>query len=50
MLSKEKLVSSYSEEPETLRPEVERIFDALKEKIFREDILEKRHRPGRTRL
>ncbi|HEX2524639.1 MAG TPA: polyribonucleotide nucleotidyltransferase [Terriglobia bacterium] len=42
---KEKLVSSYSEEPETLRPEVERIFDTLKEKIFREDILEKRHRP-----
>jgi len=42
---KEKLVSSYSEEPETLRPEVERIFDALKEKIFREDILEKRRRP-----
>jgi polyribonucleotide nucleotidyltransferase len=42
---KEKLVSAYPEEPETLRAEVESIFDALKEKLFREDILEKRHRP-----
>jgi polyribonucleotide nucleotidyltransferase len=41
----EKLVSSYSEQPESLRLEVEKIFDALKEKIFREDILEKRRRP-----
>jgi polyribonucleotide nucleotidyltransferase len=42
---KERLVSTYPEEPATLRFEVEHIFDALKEKIFREDILEKRRRP-----
>jgi len=42
---KEKLVSSYPEEPANLRSEVEDIFDALKEKIFREDILDKHHRP-----
>ena len=42
---KEKLVSSYPEEPANLRPDVEDIFDALKEKIFREDILDKRRRP-----
>jgi len=42
---KDKLVSSYPEEPATLRSEVKGIFDALKEKIFREDILDKRRRP-----
>jgi len=42
---KEKLVSSYPEEPANLRSDVEDIFDALKEKIFREDILDKRRRP-----
>ncbi|MBM3801671.1 MAG: polyribonucleotide nucleotidyltransferase [Acidimicrobiia bacterium] len=42
---KEKLVGSYPEEPESLRQEVEGIFDALKERIFREDILDKRRRP-----
>lgn len=42
---KEKLVASYPEEPEALREEVEEIFDALKEKVFREDILDKRRRP-----
>jgi polyribonucleotide nucleotidyltransferase len=42
---KEKLVSSYPEEPANFRSEVEEIFDALKEKIFREDILDKRRRP-----
>jgi polyribonucleotide nucleotidyltransferase len=42
---KEKLVSSYPEEPANLRSEVEEIFDALKEKIFREDILDKHRRP-----
>ena len=42
---KEKLVKSYPEEPANLRSEVEDIFDALKEKIFREDILDKRRRP-----
>ncbi len=42
---KESLVASYPAEPESLREEVEKIFDALKEKIFREDILDKRRRP-----
>jgi polyribonucleotide nucleotidyltransferase len=42
---KETLVSSYPEEPANVRSEVENIFDALKEKIFREDILDKRRRP-----
>jgi polyribonucleotide nucleotidyltransferase len=42
---KEKLVSSYPEEPANVRSDVEDIFDALKEKIFREDILDKRRRP-----
>jgi polyribonucleotide nucleotidyltransferase len=42
---KERLVSSYPEEPANVRSDAENIFDALKEKIFREDILDKRHRP-----
>jgi polyribonucleotide nucleotidyltransferase len=42
---KEKLEASYPEEPESLRKDVEKVFDALKEKIFREDILDKRRRP-----
>ena len=42
---KETLVSSYPEEPANLRSDVEDIFDALKEKIFREDILDKHRRP-----
>jgi len=42
---KETLVSSYPEEPANVRSEVENVFDALKEKIFREDILDKRRRP-----
>ncbi|MSO23304.1 MAG: polyribonucleotide nucleotidyltransferase [Acidobacteria bacterium] len=42
---KEKLLNSYPEEPANLRSEVKHIFDALKEKIFREDILDKRRRP-----
>ena len=42
---KEKLVSSYPEEPASVRSDAEDIFDALKEKIFREDILDKRRRP-----
>jgi len=42
---KENLLASYPEEPAELRGQVAGIFDSLKEKIFREDILEKRHRP-----
>ncbi|MCI0418064.1 MAG: polyribonucleotide nucleotidyltransferase [Acidobacteria bacterium] len=42
---KEKLVSSYPEEPADLRSEAGAIFDTLKEKVFREDILDKRRRP-----
>jgi polyribonucleotide nucleotidyltransferase len=42
---REKLVSSYPSEPANLRSQVEAVFDTLKEKIFREDILDKRRRP-----
>jgi len=42
---KETLISSYPEEPATLRKQVGRIFDFLKEKIFREDMLKHRRRP-----
>jgi len=42
---KETLVSSYPEEPANVRSDAADIFDALKEKIFREDILDKRRRP-----
>jgi len=44
-LLKEELVASYPEEPETLRQEVAKTFDLLKEQIFRDDILNKRRRP-----
>src|SRR5262245_729846 len=42
---KEKLLSSYPEEQANVRSDAGDIFDALKEKIFREDILDKRRRP-----
>ena len=42
---KENLLASYPEEPAALRDQAASIFDLLKEKIFREDILEKKHRP-----
>jgi polyribonucleotide nucleotidyltransferase len=42
---KETLISSYPEEPATLRKQVGRLFDFLKEKIFREDMLKHRRRP-----
>ena len=42
---KENLLASYPEEPAELRDQAANIFDLLKEKIFREDILEKKHRP-----
>ena len=42
---KESLVSSYPEEPKSLRMDAEMIFDNLKERIFREDILDKKRRP-----
>ncbi len=42
---KESLVSSYPEEPKSLRHDVETIFDNLMERIFREDILDKKRRP-----
>ena len=41
---KENLLASYPEEPVELREQAAGIFDLLKERIFREDILEKRHR------
>src|SRR5439155_22333395 len=42
---KEQLVASYPEEPPTLRQAVAKTFDVLKERIFRDDILNKRRRP-----
>lgn len=42
---KASLLDSYPEEPVELKEQVAGLFDSLKEKIFREDILEKRHRP-----
>jgi polyribonucleotide nucleotidyltransferase len=42
---KETLVSSYPEEPATLRPQVAALFDSLKERIFRDDILITHRRP-----
>jgi polyribonucleotide nucleotidyltransferase len=42
---KDALIASYPEEPATLRKQVGHLFDYLKEKIFREDILQHRRRP-----
>jgi polyribonucleotide nucleotidyltransferase len=42
---KDHLVSSYPEEPPTVREEADKIFDSLKEQIFRDDILNKKRRP-----
>jgi len=42
---KETLLTSFPEEPESLRKDVGIIFDHLKEKIFRDDILNERQRP-----
>jgi polyribonucleotide nucleotidyltransferase len=42
---KEEIVASYPEEPANQRHQAALIFDALKEQIFREDILENKRRP-----
>jgi polyribonucleotide nucleotidyltransferase len=42
---RDSLVSSTPEEPPTMRQEVGKVFDSLKERIFRDDILKKRRRP-----
>lgn len=42
---KETLLTSFPEEPESLRKDVGIIFDHLKEKLFRDDILNERQRP-----
>jgi len=42
---KETLLTSFPEEPESLRKDVGIIFDHLKEKLFRDDILNERRRP-----
>jgi polyribonucleotide nucleotidyltransferase len=42
---RESLVSSYPEEPPTLREEADKIFESLKERTFRDDILDKKRRP-----
>ena len=41
---KENVLDSFPEEPVELREQAAGIFDSLKEKLFREDILEKKHR------
>jgi polyribonucleotide nucleotidyltransferase len=47
---KEKLVSSLPEEEPERRKDAKQIFDQLKEKIFREDILNRKHRPDGRRF
>jgi polyribonucleotide nucleotidyltransferase len=47
---KESVVSAYPEEEADKRKMAKKIFDHLKEKVFREDILERRHRPDGRRF
>jgi polyribonucleotide nucleotidyltransferase len=47
---KETTVSTYPEEEVDKRKMAGKIFDHLKEKVFREDILERRHRPDGRRF
>ncbi|MFL6212254.1 MAG: polyribonucleotide nucleotidyltransferase [Blastocatellia bacterium] len=47
---KESVVSGYPEEDAEKRKMAKKIFDHLKEKVFREDILERRHRPDGRRF
>jgi polyribonucleotide nucleotidyltransferase len=47
---KEKTVSAYPEDDAPKRKMAATIFDQLKEKIFREDILNRRHRPDGRRF
>jgi polyribonucleotide nucleotidyltransferase len=47
---KEAVVSSYPEEDAEKRAMAGKIFDHLKEKVFREDILNRRHRPDGRRF
>lgn len=47
---KVEVVDSYSAEQPDLRPMAKKIFDHLKETIFREDILDKRRRPDGRRF
>jgi polyribonucleotide nucleotidyltransferase len=42
---KNSLFSSYPEEPPTLRQQADKIFDRLKERIFRDDMLNNKRRP-----
>jgi polyribonucleotide nucleotidyltransferase len=39
------LLSSYPEEPPTVRQQADKIFDSLKERIFRDDMLNNKRRP-----
>jgi polyribonucleotide nucleotidyltransferase len=47
---KEETVAAYPEEEADKRTMAKKIFDHLKEKIFREDILNRRHRPDGRRF
>jgi polyribonucleotide nucleotidyltransferase len=42
---KDSLLSSYPEEPPALRQQASKIFDSLKERIFRDDMLNNKRRP-----
>jgi len=42
---KDSLLSSYPEEPPTVRQQAGRIFDSLKERFFRDDMLNNKRRP-----
>jgi polyribonucleotide nucleotidyltransferase len=47
---KEKTISAIPEEEAEKRKEAKQIFDQLKEKVFREDILNRKHRPDGRRF
>src|SRR6267143_1679663 len=47
---KKEVVESYPEDQPTLRQEAKKVFDHLKETIFRDDILNKRRRPDGRRF
>jgi polyribonucleotide nucleotidyltransferase len=47
---KEKAITIYPEEEEAKRKDAKVVFDQLKEKVFREDILNRKHRPDGRRF
>jgi polyribonucleotide nucleotidyltransferase len=47
---KQQIVESYPEDPADARAMAGRVFDSLKEKLFRDDVLNNRHRPDGRRF